>query len=440
MYITEEIVGLLYMKKKFYLIRLAVAAIMGILAVLMITGIFTSAKITDLQFAALCQRVLIDFSVTAIVLFSAVVVLTLILGRFYCSVICPFGILQEFTALLIKKSHNKPQNNFGCKYLLSALTFGALAGGSALLIRYFEPYSVFGSTFSLTLFGLVFSVLVLILVFFKNRFFCTNICPVGAVLGLLAKFSLNKIYIDTEKCVSCGMCTRNCPSGCINHQQKTVDNEMCVKCLKCVSKCPKDAMKYGIKKENSNVSVDKSRRRFLWLAGSLVMLGAGYAAGINLAKNVAKKIKDIILPAGAVDANRFINKCLNCNLCVQNCPNKIIQKADKDFGAVYIDYSKGKKYCEYDCNKCSEVCPSGAIKRITKEEKQNTRIAMAMVNDEKCQKCGICFNNCPVGAIKWEHEKIAMIDGTKCIGCGLCKASCAYGSIEIFPIKEQTKI
>jgi len=389
--------------------------------------------------------VLFDFSVTALVLFAAVLLITLLFGRLYCSVICPFGILQEFAALLIKKSYSETQKSFGFKYLLAALFFGSLIGGSALIIRYFDPYSIFGSAFSLAVFGLIFTVLVLVLVFFKNRFFCTNICPVGTVLGLISKFSVNKIYMNTEKCISCGICERNCPAGCIDHCEDSVDNETCVKCFKCLSVCPKGAMEYGRKpskpeKLEEKPEVDESRRRFLWLAGAMVMLGAGLAAGVNLAKNVAKKVKDIILPAGAGDANRFMNKCLNCNLCVENCPNEIIQKADKDFGAVYIDYSKGRHHCKYDCHKCSEVCPSGAIKKISLEEKQKTRIAMAVVSEEKCQKCAVCSLECPTGAITLEQNKTAVVDASKCIGCGLCKTACPHNAIEIFAVNEQKSV
>ena len=104
-------------------------------------------------------------------------------------------------------------------------------------------------------------------------------------------------------------------------------------------------------------------------------------------------------PPGAQSDERFINTCYNCNLCVQNCPNKIITKADDDFGAVHIDYSKG--YCEKNCNKCSQVCPYGAIKRTVQ---------------------GI------------------IIDSSKCIGCAKCKVSCKFDAIEIFAIKKQSLI
>lgn len=167
-----------------------------------------------------------------------------------------------------------------------------------------------------------------------------------------------------------------------------------------------------------------------------MVLGGAIKTGVEIGKNFAKKIRDIILPPGAVDTNHMANKCLNCNLCIENCSNKILVKANSDFPAVHIDYSKGAGYCKYECNKCSAVCPSGAIKRITLEEKQKTRIAMAMIEEDKCTKCGVCIDNCPTGAISRFNDKI-IIDGTKCIGCGKCASVCRFGAMKIYAVNEQ---
>lgn len=422
------------MKINPYKLRLTITGAVGILSILAICGLFYPFRFMDIQFTPLLQRLIFDFSILASVLFGVVIVLTLLFGRFYCSMICPFGILQEFVALARGKRKNFKQGNFGFKYLIAGLTFGALFGGSALFIRYVDPYTIFGSAFSISLFGVIAAILVLILVFFKNRFFCTNICPVGAVLGLISKLSINKIYIDKEKCISCGMCANSCPSGCIEHKEKVVNNETCVKCLKCLTLCPKNAMKYGVQP----IKFNPKRRDLMWGIGALAFVGAGYAIGLNLAKNLAKKVKDVILPAGAVNANRMANKCLNCNLCINNCPNGILSKADKNFSVVHIDYEKGKHYCEFNCHKCSEVCPSGAIKKISLEEKQKTRIGMASVKSD-CVGCGRCVDGCPTGAISI-IEKQAVIDGSKCIGCGKCATLCRPEAIDIYSVNEQRNI
>ena len=423
------------MKKLPYKIRLTIAGIVLILSALAVWGLVRYPL--DTQFAALFQRTVFDFSLSAVIILSGIILLTVLFGRFYCSVLCPFGILQEFAALIFRKK-NRPIGNYKFKYYIAALTFGALIGGTALLIRYIDPYTIFGSAVSLSLFGLLAAFAVIFLVFFKNRFFCTNICPVGAILGLLSKISPNKIYIDKNVCVSCGLCEKACPAGCINSKEKQVDNETCLKCLKCLGGCRKDAIKYGIKPKEE-MKFNFKRREFLKLASVFVLFGIAVKAGAEIAANTAKKFRDIILPPGAKDENRMFNKCLNCNLCVENCPNKIIEKADKDFGTVHLNYNKGKGFCDYNCNKCSEVCPSGAIKKIPLEEKKKTRIGMAMITD-RCKKCGICIYECPAGAIAKNKDGQTVIDGSKCIGCGKCKNSCPNNAIEIFAVREQVVV
>ena len=163
-------------------------------------GIFYPIKIFDVQFAPLLQRVLVDFLFVAIILLTGMVILTLLFGRFYCSVLCPFGALQEIFALLFfKKRKNKHIKNYPVKCFIAAVVFGVLVAGSVYLLRYIEPYTYFGSAFSLCALGGAALAAVIVLTFFKNRFFCTNICPVGALLGLISKISLNKICYDKSR-------------------------------------------------------------------------------------------------------------------------------------------------------------------------------------------------------------------------------------------------
>ncbi len=424
------------MRKYAYKIRLIIAGIILFLAMLALWGIYP-LNILDLQFTALMQRALTTAAYSAVVLFCIVVLFTVVFGRFYCSVICPFGILQEFSALVLRyKRKNTKVKNYPYKHFICAVVFGALFAGSAVLIRYIDPYTIFGSALSFSIFGLIFTLCILAIVFFKNRFFCTNICPVGAFLGNCSKNAVNTMNIDTEKCISCKMCERNCQSGCIDVNNKKIDNETCVKCLKCYSICPKGAIFYGNKKQEFS----PSRRKAVLGTSAVLFLAAGYYAGIKLTKDFVKKVKDVIFPAGAKSSESMMNKCLNCNLCIKNCPSGIIVKADNKFKTVHIDYSQGAGFCKFDCNKCALVCPSGAIKRTSLEEKQNTRIAMAVIKPEDCVKCGHCVFACPKGAITKNNGQIAVIDASKCIGCAKCAKVCKPNAIEIFAVKEQQVI
>ena len=359
--------------------------------------------------------------------------LTLIFGRVYCSTLCPLGLYQELLMHIFRRKC-KPQQNHPYKYFIAALVFGALIGGSAWLVRLIDPYTLFGSAMSGAYLGGVILILLVALGWFKGRFFCTNICPVGTILGLISKYSLNKIYIKEGKCVSCGSCAAKCPSGCIDFKNKIVNNETCVKCLKCLDKCPKQAIHYGIKPK-AKVSFNPNRRKLLIGGAALVVLAAGIKSSMILSKNIAAKIKKAILPAGADNAEDFANRCLNCNLCVQNCPMKIIKKADEEHSTVYIDYEDS--FCDYNCHKCSEVCPSGAIAKISLEQKQKTQIALAQIDEEKCVKCGLCVMKCPKEAISKEGDAFPKVNPEICIGCGACQKACPIKAIEIAAVEKQ---
>jgi ferredoxin len=300
-----------------------------------------------------------------------------------------------------------------------------------------DPYSVAGNAMSGAWFGLGFVIALTVLVFFKKRFFCTNICPVGAVLGLISRFSLFKIRIDTDKCKMCSLCARSCPCGSIDFKNHTVDNETCVKCFKCLSYCSHGALYYGLPK-TEKPAFNINRRKFITAGLVLATFGAAFKGGIELSKKMATKVKNVILPAGSGDVQDFANRCLNCNLCVQNCPMKIIKPANTKTPFVHLDY--GDKYCDFNCHKCSSVCPSGAIKRMTLKEKQNTKIANAVIDEDVCIKCGICAIECPKKIIIKEDGELPIIQFDKCIGCGKCANACPVKAISIEPVNKQVTL
>lgn len=418
-------------KNVLYRIRVIFAVCTAILATAAFAGLVYPVKILDLQLGALIQRVFIDFSITALILILLISLITIFFGRLYCSALCPLGLLQEFAGLFKKKAAVRQKSLF-IKYIIAAIVFGALAGGTAYILRLAEPYTYFGSAFSLSLIGLTAVAAIILLVFFKDRFFCTNLCPVGTVLGLMSKFSVNKIYIEKESCVLCGSCGKICPSGCINYKEKSILNETCIKCLKCLNVCPKNSIKYGINKEKTT-EFSASRRKLVLSAATLAVFAAAAKAGSAIKKTVSDRFSDVILPPGALNEMRFANKCLNCNLCVKVCPSNIIKKADGNYGAVSIDYSKG--FCDYTCNKCSAACPAGALKKLSLEEKQKLRIAMIAPPFENFKELKACTDACPTNALTIKNGKPAFI-AMKCIGCGAC-AALSGGHIKIYGTMEQ---
>ena len=421
------------MKNYGYFLRLALALVVGGLSVLAFASAFYPVRLLDVQFAALLQRCLVDFSVFAILLFIGLVLLTVLFGRIYCSTLCPLGIYQELLMLVFHRK-NSLKKNRPYKYFLAATVFGAMIGGTAFLVRFIAPYTLFGSAASGAVFGGLMLALLAVLVWFKGRWFCSNICPVGAVLGLISKFSLNKIYMESDKCISCGRCASKCPTGSIDFKSKSVDNETCVKCLNCLRDCPKDAIHFGVKPQPS-VAFSPMRRKLLVGGAVVAVFALAVKSGVSLGKTVAAKVKKVILPAGSGKPEDFANRCLNCNLCVQNCPMKIIKKSNADYPAVHLDYTDS--FCDYNCHKCSEVCPSGAIKKISLAEKQKTQIGLAHIDEDYCVKCGLCVRKCPRQAITKEKGAFPIVHADICIGCGACKVACTVEAIKIMAVEAQ---
>ena len=413
--------------------RAGIAIAVGVLSVLAFCGLFYKIQIFDIQITSLFQNIIINFSFFTLILLSGIILLTLLFGRVYCSTLCPLGLYQEFLMLLFRRK-NKMSDSRPYKYFLAALTFGILFGGSAYLVRLIDPYTLFGSALSGTWFGLGFIACLSVIVWFKGRIFCTNICPVGAILGLIAKFSLCKMYIKNDSCVACGLCAAKCPTGSIDYKNHTINNETCIKCFKCLSGCKRNSIYYGLP-QRPKVEFNLNRRKLLIGGAAAALFVLAIKDGKELAKITAAKVKKAILPAGAQSPEQFANHCLNCNLCVQNCPMKIIKKANKDCSTVHIEYNDG--FCDYNCNKCSQICPSGALKPLTLAEKQKTQIAVASTDEEICISCGFCVETCPRQAVSLKRGEFPQFNPDICIGCGKCKSICPVKAISVKPIAKQ---
>lgn len=200
------------------------------LTVCFLFGVFDIAAVAAAFKANLVRNLIITFAV----LFG----ITFLFGRIFCSMLCPCGILQEIVAGFSDNDFEKRKNQ-SVKYIIAVVLF-ALA------------YFVFAKSVHLAMLptvvaGVVLSVSVLVLSYFKGRLFCTSVCPVGSVLGLISKFSPLKMSMNKDECLSCGMCERNCQASCVDSCEQEIDNENCLKCFKCMSYCSRDAIGYSFK-------------------------------------------------------------------------------------------------------------------------------------------------------------------------------------------------
>ncbi len=455
-------------RKIIYFARLFFSALVLICSFLAFTnGFYFLAHSFKVQLGANIASLFAAFSVTALAAVLAVLIFTFLFGRFYCSLICPLGILQDFINFLSFKKSKNYKNFYKTRYVIAAVVFAALVCGWAAGFKILDPYTNFGliassiftpftdyllaedETYAYTALTLLISlipfIILIFLVLFKRRFFCTAICPVGTLLGISSKYGIFRLKIN-DSCIKCGACFKKCPTGSINIKDKKIDNELCVRCLKCVSVCPKGAISYGVcekeKEEKKETSFSPNRRNFV-IGAALVIAGIAAGAGSAIARG-KKFLQDgirAILPPGAKDYNRFASKCTSCQLCVTVCPSKVIHPRDFSHANIYMDYSKN--YCKYDCNKCSSVCPTGALKPLSLQEKQHTRLGLAKIDRDICIACGICTFNCPTKALSLNvsgEERSLVYNATVCIGCGSCEVNCPHKAVKIVPIVKQTKI
>lgn len=485
----------------------------------------------------------LNFVVIAILL-----VLTLLFGRIYCSVICPLGIFQDCVSNLSSRRKGK-KARFSYSKEIKWLRYGvlvlfviALVAGLNSLVALLAPYSAYGrmvqsllapvwqwgnnllawiaerqdsyafvtkevwlKSLPTLIVAAVTFIVVVVLAWRNGRTYCNTICPVGTTLSFFSRFAMFRPVIDKSKCKSCHACERKCKAACIDVYNHRIDYSRCVDCFNCIDSCRLGALKYrfawgrgvgsgstGAKtpqnapvgskmtsdesKNGQNRSsaaptpvaepvvrqgsqtteaTDKGRRAFL--VGGAAVIGGSLLSSIPMraedeeikdkkrdggfAEVLPKKApnrKTPITPFGSESVEKFYKHCTACQLCVTVCPNNVLRPSSRLEHLMQPEMSFEKGYCRPECVKCSEVCPAGAILKITPEEKTEWKIGTAGVDYDLCVvnrdgvSCGNCARHCPVGAISMvkknpEDEKsprIPSVNEEKCIGCGACENLC----------------
>lgn len=374
----------------------------------------------------------------------AILLVTLVIGRFYCAVVCPMGIFQDLFVwahkLIFGKKrpyrYRKPAN--WLRYTVLALFVLAMLVGMNSIAVLIAPYSAYARMVTgLHATGLAQWVAIATLAviglmsFTMGRLWCNTICPVGSLLGLLAKHRLFGIRIDAAKCVGCRKCEHGCKAMCIDIDNKTVDHSRCVDCWNCLAQCPVGAISLGGKQPaESTKPVDDSRRKFV--AGT-VAVGAAMAVQAQeqkldggLAALMDKQVpqrKTPLKPFGSQSIKNFGTRCTACQLCVSQCPEKVLRPSAKLESLMQPELNYTDGYCRMACTRCSEVCPAGAIQPISKEEKTAISIGCAVVLKDNCIGCGTCARHCPSAAISMVDGKPA-VNEARCLGCGACEYYC----------------
>lgn len=441
--------------------------------------------------------------------FILVSALTLLFGRVYCSMICPLGILMDLVIGLknrfrkfrniplmrsplvqyyadhksisigFRKKHNVRIFSL-IKYSILILFILAFLSNAIFLVGLLDPFSLTGKIIvnlfkpvyildfnverlPMVLFILVvFSVLVF-LSWFKDRWYCNVICPVGTLLGLISKFSLFRLRINLSRCTKCGTCLQACKAGCIHPDDYHIEAERCVCCFDCIDVCAEGGAGVKIMNPGSIISelkvnarqngnghgfemlagsdrnVDRkrkwtsspqlsqtkneagnlSRRRFIgtFLTGVSGILFTHRSLSENPetknsveGKNTRVALKATpVIPPGSWEITRFTGLCSSCHLCISECQSGVLQPAFLEYGLQGIfqprmDFQSG--YCLSDCIRCSEVCPTDAIQLIDLNIKKRLKIGSSVFIRNLClvqterRPCGMCAAACRQKAIR----------------------------------------
>jgi polyferredoxin len=395
--------------------------------------------------------------------------LTLVLGRFFCGWVCPLGTtIDLFDTLLGRKPRPATSLKWG-KYLILLFLVAAAALGASFA-GFFDPLVILdrslvlvfypAATHVIGLFGNVKPVsftesaialgsflAIVVLGFVAPRFWCRNLCPLGGLFGLLAKFSLFKFAFKGE-CRECGACANACPTGAIDERQQLVDSAECIDCLACRYRCRDRAV--DIRLALRPTPTDVGRREAILSIGGAV-LAAPVAASLVHTRTSPRLVR----PPGAIPEPDFLDLCLRCGRCLKACPSGCLQPSIFESGpaGIWTPRAVGRiGGCERNCCQCGQACPTGAIRNLPLEEKSYAVMGTAAIDRSRCiaweqdKHCLVCDESCPYNAINAVRGPGAAlcpeVDERICVGCGICESRCPVAgpaAIQVFPIREERK-
>lgn len=414
-------------------------------------------------------------------------IVTGLLGRVYCSTVCPMGTLQDVIARISRR-----RRGYFYTPAMPALRWVACVLGFTFLTVLLDPYSSYArivaylgvpvidwlrgalghpaaraATVSVASAVIAMSTLAFVAVFAvtRGRLLCNTLCPVGTLLGAMSRYAVYHVDINTDRCIGCGRCVEVCKSSCINPSDHTVDLSRCVVCLDCVASCRNSAITYrrgrhrlsmpmletvggkagqtgqtACRRAGSAADSVRPIDRRAFIAAIVAVSASGKAFG---EMTTALRPLNHVIPPGTLSLDDFMLRCTGCGACSTACVTGVIRPSDNEFGlrhalhpVMNFDYGP----CRYDCVACTRVCPTGALQPLSVGEKHRTVIGKARIEPDLCimyadgDPCGLCARRCPNGSVSivpvdglassGRQRRLPLIDFDTCIGCGECRWVC----------------
>jgi len=321
-------------------------------------------------------------------------VLVLVRRRGFCRWVCPVGLLVERVGRMRVRRHSAAARLPTVGQWVALITLGAAAGGYPLLV-WLDPLAMLAALGGLparpattaTLLAALALPLVLLIELLMPGFWCARSCPLGGLQDVAAWPAQR---LAARRAAGAGLPRRPAPSA--------------------------------------------------WTLSRRVILGSGIGAflGMFIMRRRAKA-QPVLRPPGAVEESRFTGLCVRCGSCGRVCPSRLIYPhlEPEDIAgllAPVVRFDVAGDYCPPNCRACTQVCPSGAIARVSLEEKNRHKIGLARVVLEHCwlkqqRECSECLTSCPYQAItiaydEFDFSSYPIVDADLCPGCGACEVAC----------------
>ncbi|MEA3469032.1 MAG: 4Fe-4S binding protein, partial [Thermodesulfobacteriota bacterium] len=431
-----------------------------------------------------------------------IIALTVVFGRVFCGWICPMGTLLDVAGKVIQSQPHRGISLRPVKYILLTIILTSSLFGLQL-VGFFDPFSILvrgmtlgvdpafnllasgffdpiyryapewisnisepvytalkdsllpyqQSFFQLSTLSACILIAVVALEKLSKRFWCRNLCPLGALLAIFSRFSIFRRF-PGQSCKDCQHCAPTCRMNAFDLKSRQIRHEECNLCMDCVDDCVKQPSRFRFTRPDNQIQIDMNRRAFL--GAGLAGISMPLLSRVNVGDRMVRPT--LLRPPGATSETEFFSSCVRCGECMKVCIQNALQPCFMESGYEGMFTPRlipRLGYCEFNCTLCGQVCPTGAIRKLSQPEKNAFVIGKAVFDKARClpfaehSPCIVCEEHCPTHDKAIKFKKVTKINDKGesvelrqpyvipelCIGCGICENKCplpGYSAIRVF--------